>query len=179
MENKNQHTFVFVAIFAIFCAVSVIYMNYTVKDEGKISDAPLVQVYVRGEVKNPGVYKLDVADRVHDAIEKAGGVLESGNASALDLARFLVDGETIYVPPTAAIENAAETQSDYFGAKININTATKEELMTLNGIGDSIAGRIIKYREQHGPFGDVGDLLNVSGIGQKKLEKIKDRVCTD
>lgn len=181
MENKsNKLSVLYIVVFAIFCAVSVVYMNYSSSEKGEISDLPLVQVYVRGEVKNPGVYEMKVTDRVHDAVDKAGGVLESGDASALELARFLEDGETIVVPKANADGNGitAEPQN-HGGAGININTASEELLMTLDGIGESLAERIVKYREDNGPFGDVNDLLNVSGIGKKKLENIKDDICVD
>lgn len=178
-NNKNKLSFVFVAVFAIFCAVSVIYMNYSAPKSGTVTDLPHVQVYVKGEVKNPGVYELDVTERVHNAVEKAGGATENGNISNLDLARFLEDGETIYVPPLNKDGSSAAEHEMYSGDKININTASKEELMTLNGIGESLAGRIAAYREKNGDFGDIHDIMNVSGIGEKKFENIKDRICVN
>ncbi len=178
-NNKNKLSFVFVAVFAIFCAVSVIYMNYSAPKRGTVTDLPLVQVYVKGEVKNPGVYELEVTERVHDAVEKAGGALETGDVSALDLARFLEDGETIYVPPLNKVDSSAGEQAAYSGDKININTASKEKLMTLEGIGESLAGRIAAYREKNGKFGDIHDIMNVSGIGEKKFENIKDSICVN
>ena len=182
-NNKNLPALLFVAVFAIFCAVSVVYMNYSSPKSGEVSDLPLVKVYVKGEVKKPGVYEMKVTDRVEDAIKKAGGVLENGDASDLDLANFLQDGETIVVSvkgqssytADGTIAEIPETASK----KININTASKERLMTLDGIGESLAERIIAYRSSHGPFGDVNDILNVSGIGKKKLEAVKDYITVN
>lgn len=178
MENKNKLSFVYVAVFAVFCAVSIIYMNFSVPERGEVSNVPLVRVYVKGEIKNPGVYDMNVTDRVIDAINKAGGANKNGDISMLDQARFLEDGETITVP---SVNNNSENQSETYDSqnsgKININTASKELLTTLDGIGESLAERIIKYRNEHGNFADVHDLLNVSGIGKKKLEKIKDIIC--
>lgn len=179
MENKNKLSWLYIMVFAIFCAVSVVYMNYSVPQKGTLTDLPLVRVYVKGEVKNPGVYELSVTDRVCDAVDKAGGVIESGDISALDLARFLEDGETITVPSIDGYseQNSTETVFSDNTAKININTASKETLSTLNGIGESIASRIIDYREKNGNFEDIHDLLNVSGIGKKKFENIQDSIC--
>lgn len=180
-KNKNRLSLLFVAVFAIFCAVSVVYMNFSAPKKGEVSDLPLVQVYVKGEVKKPGVYKLKVTDRVIDAVNKAGGALENGDISNLDLARFLEDGETIAVPAKGQTaytpEETAASAAAESGEKININTASKELLATLDGIGEGLASRIIEYREQHGPFGDINDIMNVSGIGKKRLEAIKDRIC--
>lgn len=182
-NNKNLPALLFVAVFAIFCAVSVVYMNFSAPKKGEVSDLPLVQVYVKGEVKKPGVYKLKVTDRVIDAVNKAGGTLKNGDISNLDLARFLEDGETIAVPAKGQTdytsEKTAESAAAETSEKININTASKELLATLDGIGESLAERIIAYRSLHGPFGDVNDILNVSGIGKKKLEAVKDYITVN
>lgn len=126
---------------------------------------------------------MKVTDRVEDAIKKAGGVLENGDASDLDLANFLQDGETIVVSVKGQSSYTADGTiaevPEAAGKKININTASKERLMTLDGIGESLAERIIAYRSSHGPFGDVNDILNVSGIGKKKLEAVKDYITVN
>ena len=145
----------------------------------------LLIVDVRGAVNKPGVYTLTVGSRVQDALTAAGDVLGNADTRALNLARKLNDGEQIYVPlvgeatiapPTAAAKSsAARTPTAPLG-KININTATLEQLDTLPGIGPAIAQRIIDYRTQNGDFKKIDDLKNVRGIGDVMFDQIKDLV---
>lgn len=135
-------------------------------------------VYVCGEVLNPGVYELDSNQRVIDAIKLAGGTLEDANLEALNLATLVKDGEKIYIPSI----NDLEFETNPSGAasvssKININTATKDQLMTLPGIGESRALAIIAYRDDKGKFISIEDIKNVSGIKDAAYNKIKDLIC--
>ncbi len=130
----------------------------------------LLIVHVSGSVKRSGVYQLEKDKRIIDAIEKAGGLLEGADPDALNLAEKIKDGMKIYVPkkgekPTAA----ADLKSQSY---IDLNLATKEELMTLPGVGEKTADKIIAYREAQ-PFEKVDDLLKVSGFGKKKMEALK------
>lgn len=95
----------------------------------------------------------------------------------MNLAYILSDGEKIYIPSVNDEEGVEYIQSSSGNAKININTATQEELETLSGIGESIAQSIIEYREQNGKFTSPEDIKNVSGIGDAKYEKLKDEIC--
>ena len=160
-----------------------------------------VAVHVTGAVKSPGVYYLSAGARVHEAIEKAGGGTDQADIHSLNLAAKIRDGQQIDVPEirqtpdakqNAPVSNAAQeytiptspdlsvtpqpstsrsTPSD--GSRININTATSQELQTLPRIGPALAQRIIEYRQTSGGFSTVDDLTNVKGIGEKTLEKIR------
>lgn len=144
-------------------------------------------VYVCGAVLNPGVYELPGNVRVVAAIEAAGGFSEDAAQDYLNLARVAADGEKLVVPTVeeaevmslagtsaGASENTAqESSSDNTRLSININTATKEELMELPGIGESRALSIIAYREENGAFGSIEEIMLVSGIKEGAFAKIK------
>lgn len=126
-----------------------------------------------GKVKSPGVYQVSADARVFDALELAGGVLEDGNAEILMQAGHMTDGETIYVPGIdEEVSMAGKNQDD----RVNINTATLEELMTLSGIGESKAELIVSYREEHGAFQAIENLMDIPGIKEGVFNKIKDRI---
>lgn len=143
-----------------------------------------VVIYVTGAVKNPGVVELNSSQRLKDAIELVGGFTEDADIGSINLAEFVKDEQHYVVtkigetPPAQASSNTGTTTPN--GAKnnslININTATKEELKSLNGIGDALSQRIIDFREQNGAFSDIESIKRVSGIGEKKFEGIKDYI---
>ena len=143
-----------------------------------------VVVYVCGEVNDPGVYHLPNKSRVCDAIESAGGMTDDAGRDFWNLASEVYDGQMIYVPTKEEVESGSVPKPDTENAgvssgdssKININTASKEELMTLAGIGENKADNIIKYRQENGCFSAVEDLTNVSGIGESIFNKIKDSI---
>lgn len=139
-----------------------------------------VYVYVTGAVVNPGVYSLDEGLRVCDAVEAAGGLTEDADASTVNLARVLSDGEHIALPTKAEVETAL-AQGPAGGAAasslVNINTADASALETLSGVGSATAQAIISDREQNGPFSTIEDLMRVDGIGEKKFAKLKDSIC--
>ena len=139
-----------------------------------------VYVYVTGAVANPGVYSLDEGLRVCDAVEAAGGLTEDADASTVNLARVLSDGEHIALPTKAEVETAL-AQGSAGGATasslVNINTADASALETLSGVGSATAQAIISDREQNGPFSTIEDLMRVDGIGEKKFAKLKDSIC--
>lgn len=141
-----------------------------------------VFVYVCGAVKSPGVYELQTDARVFEAISAAGGVTEEAAPDAVNQARTVADGEQIYVPTaeeaqqqgTGVGENTVTRDAD--NVKVNINTAGKEELMTLTGIGEAKAADILKYREEHGSFGSIEELMQINGIKEGVFNKIKDNI---
>jgi competence protein ComEA len=146
-------------------------------------------VDVRGAVNKPGVYSLTTGSRVQDALALAGDVLANADTRTLNLARKLIDGEQIYVPQigeappapasTASSSRASGARTPTASApigKINVNTATLDELDKLPGIGPSIAQRIIDYRTQNGEFKKIDDLKKVRGIGDALFDQIKDLV---
>lgn len=139
-----------------------------------------IVVHITGQVVNNGIVKLEEGARVIDAIEAAGGATAEANLSKVNLAYLLEDGMKIYVPSIhdeedlESITSSSEvSESSKEVLKVNINTATSEELQKLPGIGGAIADRIIAYRKENGKFKDIADLKNVSGIGEAKFNNIK------
>ena len=151
-----------------------------------------IVVHVIGEVKKPGVIKLKEGSRIIDAINKCGGQTEEADLSKINLAYVLDDGSQIYIPrikediqnttimKTEAGENVIVNNvtqgEDEKSIKVNLNTATLEKLMTLPGVGESTAKKIIEYRNQNKKFNSVDELKNVSGIGEAKLNALKEYV---
>ena len=133
-------------------------------------DTEHIFVYVCGAVNQEGVYELARGSRVYEAIAMAGGFREDADARNVNQAEVLEDEERIYVPVVGE-EVPVEDKKD---ARININKASKEELMTLPGVGESRAESIIKYREQQGAFQSIEEIMQVSGIKEGLFEKIKD-----
>jgi competence protein ComEA len=147
----------------------------------------LIRVYVAGAVVRPDVYRLAPDSIVKDAIQAAGGATAEADLPGLNLAQQVRDQERVYVPRVGeasappAVSGGSPTFSDdaQSSARVNINTATVEQLAGLPGIGPVLAQRIIDYRTLHGPFTTVQDITQVPGIGDAILEKIKDRITVD
>ena len=154
----------------------------------KAPAATEVYVDVDGAVVSPGVYRLKDGARVTQAIDAAGGLTPEADVTGLNRASKVVDGQKIYVPKVGeqqaigsggGVDGSAASISggnDTAGL-VNINTASAAELQTLSGIGPSMAQSIIDERTKNGAFASVDDLMRVSGIGEKKLAKIKDCIC--
>ncbi len=137
-------------------------------------------IYINGEVKNPGVYKLKSESRIEDLVKVAGGFNETADKSKLNLAKKLKDEDYIFVDKksdknVSAVGGNTNSNISQDG-KVNINSASKEQLKTVSGIGDVTAQKIIEYREKSGAFNSVEDLKKVGRIGDKTLEKIKDKI---
>ena len=154
----------------------------TTEDEPEKIENETIKVYVTGEVKNQGVIELEQGSRIVDAIEKAGGQTEEANLKNVNLAYELEDGQKIYIPNKSE-ENINEITDDGVTGidnkendTININKADEKELQELNGIGESLASSIIKYREDNGKFKNIEDLKNVPGIGESKFSNIKEKI---
>lgn len=152
--------------------------------EAAETEASVLVVHVDGCVASPGVYELAGPDlRVNDAVEAAGGLLPEADTSQMNLAAGLSDGQKVLVPAraeegaaAAAPGRGAASQTDA-GSLVNINVATADQLQTLSGVGEATARAIVEDREAHGPFSSVEDLMRVSGIGQKKFDKLKGQIC--
>ncbi len=135
-----------------------------------------VIVDVTGWVREPGVYEFDPGARVIDAVDRAGGARDGADLTLLNLAASLTDGQQILVPKegqAVAVPGAVPGTS---GGLINVNTADATALEALNGVGEVLAGAIVAYRDEHGPFTSIDQLEEVSGIGPSTLEEMRDQV---
>lgn len=138
-------------------------------------------VHVCGQVNHPGVYELAEGQRVFDAIESAGGFTETAATDYLNLAEPVRDGMKLVVPdqkdvPKQVFSDGTAGEGASEEKLLDLNTATKEELMTLPGIGEAKAADLIRYRETHGRFQKIEDVMKISGIKEAAFEKIKERV---
>jgi competence protein ComEA len=165
----------------------------TETDDISTDDEEGLYIYICGEVTNPGVYILDAAARLCDAVEAAGGMTESASRTYWNLAMQLSDGQMIYVP---TMEEAAERDFSPLAAdgtdvpnqesegiagdgRVDINKATKEQLMTIPGIGEAKADSIIAYREASGAYASIEDIMKVSGIKDGLFQNIKEYITVD
>ncbi|ELC8449523.1 helix-hairpin-helix domain-containing protein [Clostridium perfringens] len=170
--------------------------NIKEEKETSLGEEKIV-VEIKGEVKKPNVYELKNGSRIYELIEEAGGPTNEADLSNINRALYLSDGQCIVIKNINDVESEEVNLNESLNAEvtnsiptnssgdkgekneslsININTASKETLMTLNGIGESKAQAIIDYRDEIGGFKSVDDITNVSGIGEKTLEKIKDKI---
>ena len=160
-------------------------------------------IYVTGEVKNPGVYKVSADSRIFQAVEKAGGFTAKADRNSINMAERLIDGLQIYISPKVTQQKQIQTQNqnnaikipgvqqnviktqpkaqtinnnNILGSKVDINNATAKELELIKGVGSVIAQRIIEYRETHGRFNSPDDLIHIKGIGSKTLEKMRPQI---
>lgn len=156
-------------------------------DSGKaeVKASSSCYVHICGEVVSPGVYELEEGSRIFQAIERAGGFTENAAAEYLNMAERVSDGMKIEVLNKEEAEAArarvqlsppAEAPSEGQKPKVNLNTAAKEELMTLRGIGEAKADDIIRYRDSHGGFQRIEDIMKISGIKDAAFQKIKDDI---
>ncbi|WP_282929681.1 helix-hairpin-helix domain-containing protein [Anaerococcus sp. Marseille-Q7828] len=153
-------------------------------DEDENVEINEMKVYISGEISKEGVYEFEDGDRLDDLIKKAGGLTENANAKDLNLAMKLEDEMKIYIPSIYEIssDDTADTipiitsdSKDSSKDKININKASKEELMSLPNIGDKRADSILEYRESN-KFETIEDIKNVNGIGEKFYQSLKDLI---
>ena len=194
-NNKKIIVYILIGIVVVIGAIKLIDIYYqnnnekitiqnvlTTEDEPEKIENETIKVYVTGEVKNQGVIELEQGSRIVDAIEKAGGQTEEANLKNVNLAYELEDGQKIYIPNKSE-ENTNEITDDGVteidskeNDTIDINKADEKELQELNGIGESLASSIIKYREDNGKFKNIEDLKNVPGIGESKFSNIKEKI---
>ena len=154
----------------------------TIAVEGESDSGGKLTVDVAGEVKEPGVYLLASGARVEDALERAGGPSRKADLSQINRAAKLEDGRQVLVPPKpsrSAVAAAAAPGGSVPATPeqpINLNTATLEQLDTLDGVGPSTAQKILDYRTEHGGFTSIDELDQISGIGEKRLAALRERV---
>ncbi len=155
----------------------------TVEEE---PEAPVIMMAdIKGAVKKPGVYEVNSGERIINLIDKAGGLQEDADPSAVNFAMKVSDEMVVYIPKKGedilpaggGVALNDQTSSTGPGAgKVNLNTATTSELETLPGIGPAKSSAILEYRESNGPFKTIEDLKSISGIGDKTFEKLKDLI---
>lgn len=152
------------------------------KTEESTTQETVIFVDIKGAVKNPGVYQMKVGDRVKDALEAAGGLTEEADSQKVNLAKRIEDQMVIVVPKVGEeaeeIPAGATSKEEAKEGKVNINTATVEELKTLKGVGEKKAEAIIEYRKKNGSFQTKEDLMKVRGIGKKLFESFQERIVT-
>ena len=152
------------------------------KAEVSTTQETVIFVDIKGAVKNPGVYQMKVGDRVKDALEAAGGLTEEADSQKVNLAKRLEDQMVIVVPKVGEeaeeISAGVTSKEEAKEGKVNINTATVEELKTLKGVGEKKAEAIIEYRKKNGSFQTKEDLMKVRGIGKKLFESFEERIVT-
>jgi competence protein ComEA len=148
---------------------------------GEGRSGALAYVHVAGAVRRPGLYRVPSGSRVAAAIDRAGGPLPRADLAGVNLAARVADGQQVVVPRAGAIAaggNAAGTglAGAGTGAKVSLGSATAEQLDELDGIGPTLAERIVEYRQAHGGFRSIDDLGEVEGIGEKRLESLREAV---
>ncbi len=153
-------------------------------EESKSESFP---VYICGEVNLPGIYKLQSPAYLYELIDMAGGLTENADLDHLDMVYKVESSQSIYIPSLNVQEEEEilfvprpdneGMKDDSKGGKVNINYAGESDLMTLPGIGEKTAKKILAYREEHGRFTSVDELMKVPGIGESKYEAIKDLIC--
>lgn len=147
----------------------------------------LCYVHICGAVMNPGVYEVEEGQRIYQVVERAGGYTQDAASDYLNLAAAVSDGMKLTVPTQEELQSESgesiygistpqDTAAESGSAKINLNTAAKEQLMGLSGIGEARAGDIIRYREEHGGFKKIEDIMKIPGIKDAAFQKIKDQV---
>ena len=152
------------------------------KIEVSTTQEAVIFVDIKGAVKNPGVYQMKSGDRVKDALDAAGGLTGEADSQKVNLAQRVEDQMVIVVPKVG--EEATEipvggtSKEAAKDGKVNINTATVEELKTLKGVGEKKAEAIIEYRKKNGSFKTKEDLMKVRGIGKKLFESFQERIVT-
>jgi competence protein ComEA len=192
-------------ILAVISVISIVFVSKLLNNEEEdnfvpiqdVEEAPSVAVDsqpeepqtiyadIKGEVNKPGVYELIFGERVKDAVIKAGGFTENADEKQVNLALKITDEMIIYIPkigeepPTPTITSQETTATANGGTsknKINLNTSSLQELTELPGIGPAKAEAIVEYRETNKQFKTIDDLKEISGIGEKTFEKLKDLI---
>lgn len=202
MENQNENFKKIIIIIILIVSISFFiyfkfqnneeefYYNEVLMEENSTVleeniEKEKIKVYITGEINLPGVKELELGARLEDLINVAGGLTKEADIKKVNLAYQLEDGQKIYIPNIndetdeiittengeGIIENLEESSE-----VVNINKADIEDLLKLPGVGESLAQRIINYREENGKFKNIEDLKNVSGIGEKKFESLKEYI---
>lgn len=186
-----------ILVLAVLCTACTreepVYLDAVATESGEteavtpdlIEEPAFCCVYVCGAVNTPGVYTVPEDARICDAIDAAGGFTEAAAEESVNLAEHIKDEQQIWIPTTQEVkegtgnlENTTDTAA-VSDDRVNLNTATKEELMRVPGIGAAKADSILAYRNEHGNFSDVKDIMQITGIKEGIFEKIKDSVTVN
>ena len=164
-----------VGVIVMICAFIVIDPNQSLISTNNSADSSIsstsINVEIDGAVVNPGIYTLEYDATLDDLISQAGGLLSMADDSCFDLTLEVKDYELFYIPYQAGFQEECVPVTE---EKVNINQASAEELSTINGISETLASKIVEYRETNGNFKYLEEIMNVSGIGTKTYEKIRD-----
>lgn len=186
MNNKAK------CILALGAFIIFTYIGYKTLPRDEIviqsnqkSEREKIYVHIEGCIYNPGIVEVEYGTRIYELIELAGGETEEADLSKVNLASVLKDEQKVVIP-AKIVEEEIKSNNSYKNVNysastnqsllVNINTATREELQKLSGIGATMAERIIEYRETQGYFISIEDIMNVEGIGEGKFDKIKNEI---
>ncbi len=180
-RNKLLYGLIILVFLGVFWAWAIfsntndseLIISAETKNEASEERPETIVVHISGAVKNPGVLCLASESRLIDAVEEVGGLTDNADQDSVNLARRLKDEEKIHIAEIGEVTNQKGSQSD---GRININTASLEELKKLPGVGDVIAKGIIDYREKNGSFTDLEELKNVNRIGEKIYQGLSDLI---
>lgn len=139
-------------------------------------EAQFLYIHICGAVKQPGVYELPEGSRVFEALEAAGGFTEDAGQDCVNQAQFLKDGDQIRIPTTEEADAFLSSQQQKEEGLVNLNTAGREQLCTLPGIGEAKAEAILAYREQNGGFKSIEEIMQIEGIKEGLYNKIKEKI---
>lgn len=188
MKYKKIGTYLMIPVLVVIltaCTKDTVYLNEVTEVQMTETATPdddtepaFCCVYVCGAVQNPGVYELPKGARVGAAIEKAGGFTQNA-AATYNLAEKVADEQMIQVLTVEESSQMQTVKTESEDGRINLNTATAEQLMTLPGIGQSKADSIIAYRTENGSFQSIEDVMNITGIKEGVFVKIKDSITVN
>lgn len=204
MKNFDKNLIISIIILVIIIGISIYFFtkddsesniydeNFYIPETNQIEEIfeenTEIVIHIEGEVINTGIICIPSGSRISDAIIAAGGLTELADVSKVNLAYILQDSQKIYIPSIYDDDNITYVTNtagnnvlvDSNGTTkniVNINTATKSELESLPGIGASTATKILDYRNKNGKFKSIEELMNITGIGESKLNNIKDYIC--
>ena len=177
MNNNFLKSLLLVAAFIVLGILGYFLLpkDEIVIKESQNEEEEFIFVHIEGCVNNPGFIKTKYGTRLFELIEEAGGETDEADLTRINLASIVSDEQKIFVPAKVVLDETNETGAEKTSI-VNINTASKEKLMSLDGVGEGTAEKIIKYREQNGYFNTIEDLMNVSGIGESKFNGLKDDI---
>ena len=198
LDYLNEHKIYIVIIMILLFVVLYLYLNPKIIIKKEVLEKEIIKenkkgirVEIKGAVLNPGVYEMEEDSRIIDLINKSGGTLDDANLDYLNLSTILKDEMVVKVFTNRELEEHKKVEIVYEyiplececpkdeiinDSKININKASKEELMSLTGFGETKALSVIEYRIKNGEFKSIDDIMNVSGIGETLFNKIKEDI---